>query len=663
MRWRGKGLGFASCHLHIYLAVWGLTCLLQVPAVTHARQHPLDALTADEINTTTELLRAEGQIDKETRLLSLTLEEPAKSVVLAWYPGDAVPRAARAVSRREGKTVEVLVDLVNKTILTRKEITQGQGPLNPTEVFRVTSLVRKDPRVIAQLAKRGITDPKQVTCGARTVGNFGREEERTRRLVKFDCFDLSQDRSNRYATPIEGLYITVDVDEEKILEVIDTGVVPTPPGTYPLVSEAVAKPKARQQITRSRPRRQPFTLDGSFVSWEKWRFHLRWDIRAGLIVSLVDYLDAGRKRSVLYQGHIAEIFVPYQDPSEGWYYRAFLDQGDYGLGVMSSPLVPGVDCPADAEFLSPTMMSFTGTARVLKNRICIFAWTTSEPIWRHGPRIASHPNVELVVRFIATVGNYDYLCDWVFDRKGNLTFRSGATGIDAVKGVTTKHLSEDTAAADTKWGPLIAPGRVGINHDHFFSLRLDVDIDGTKNRFVHDRLVVETPEEGRPRTSLWRVQPEVVKSDTEAKFRISNEQPRLWRVQSVEKTNALGSPTSYVLRPGINCLPLVDVGDSPLARALFANYQLWVTPYAPDERYAAGVNPNQSTPGEGLPAWTSHSRNLDGEDIVLWYTMGFHHVPSAEDWPVLNLGWHTVTLSPYNFFDHNPVKDPHLRDH
>jgi len=54
-----------------------------------------------------------------------------------------------------------------------------------------------------------------------------------------------------------------------------------------------------------------------------------------------------------------------------------------------------------------------------------------------------------------------------------------------------------------------------------------------------------------------------------------------------------------------------------------------VTPYAPEERYAAGNYPNQSPPGQGLPAWTSHSHNIQGEGIVLWYTMGFHHVPPA----------------------------------
>jgi primary-amine oxidase len=101
----------------------------------------------------------------------------------------------------------------------------------------------------------------------------------------------------------------------------------------------------------------------------------------------------------------------------------------------------------------------------------------------------------------------------------------------------------------------------------------------------------------------------------------------------------------------------MDVADPAFSRAQFANYHLWVTPYAPEERYAAGDYPNQSGPGVGLPAWTSHSRDIANQDLVLWYTMGFHHVPSSEDWPVYSLGWHAVTLTPYNFFDRNPALD------
>jgi primary-amine oxidase len=204
---------------------------------------------------------------------------------------------------------------------------------------------------------------------------------------------------------------------------------------------------------------------------------------------------------------------------------------------------------------------------------------------------------------------------------------------------------------------LVAPGLAGINHDHFFSIRLDLDIDGTTNRFVRDKLVAERQAHDSKRRSLWRVHRDVAKTDTAAKYRLSYDHPSLWRIENASAKNYLGYATSYAIKAGSNARPLVDEEDPPLSRAQFANYHLWVTPYDPEEMWAGGKFSNQSAAGAGLPAWTENKRDVEDTDIVLWYTMGFHHIPSSEDWPVYNLGWTGVTLRPYNFFDQNPAMD------
>ena len=55
-------------------------------------RHPLDALDADEITRAAAILRAGGHIDDETPILSLVLEAPDKSEVLAWNTGDEILR-------------------------------------------------------------------------------------------------------------------------------------------------------------------------------------------------------------------------------------------------------------------------------------------------------------------------------------------------------------------------------------------------------------------------------------------------------------------------------------------------------------------------------------------------------------------------------------------
>lgn len=637
-------------------------CFFLPWAATGAAQHPMDALEASEITAATAILRSAGHVDDKTLIASLTLLEPHKADVLAWKAGDSIPRRAKAVLRRAAATFETVVDLDTREILSNTEVHGAQPMVAFPEILSAIEITTADPRMRRALQKRGITDFAGLFCAPRTAGNFGATAEQTRRIVKVDCFDIRGVKSDVFAKPIEGLFATVDLDRGEVLEVTDLGVIPVPGGNSELDPASTGVRSGTRPIVQSAPEGSNITVDGSMVRWQNWSFHLRWEMREGVVVSLVNYQDGGRPRSVLYQGHLSEIFVPYQDPTEGWYYRNYMDAGDYGFGTMASPLVPGADCPGNAIYLSPVMANVAGGADVLDKRICIFEVAPGEPAWRHYDFITlaleSRPATQLVVRYIATVGNYDYILDWVFDQKGNITYRAGATGIDSVKGVAAQKLGDPTAVADTAYGTLISPGRVGVNHDHFLSVRLDLDVDGTANMFARNLLVPEKlPAQAHRRTSIWTTQEVAAKTDTEAKFRLSYERPAMWHVMNMNRRNATGYPVSYMIHPRGNALMVMDPDDPAASRAQFTNYHLWVTPYAPEERYAGGDYPNQSEPGQGLPAWTSHSRDIQNQDLVLWYTMGFHHVPSSEDWPVYNLGWHEVTLSPYNFFDRNPALD------
>jgi primary-amine oxidase len=48
---------------------------------------------------------------------------------------------------------------------------------------------------------------------------------------------------------------------------------------------------------------------------------------------------------------------------------------------------------------------------------------------------------------------------------------------------------------------------------------------------------------------------------------------------------------------------------------------------------------------------------IENTDIAAWYTMGFHHIPRPEDWPVLPTKWHEMKLWPLGFFERSPVID------
>jgi hypothetical protein len=73
---------------------------------------------------------------------------------------------------------------------------------------------------------------------------------------------------------------------------------------------------------------------------------------------------------------------------------------------------------------------------------------------------------------------------------------------------------------------------------------------------------------------------------------------------------------AYRLVPGTNIVPLADPGASIMKRAGFITNHLWVTPFDPAERYAAGDYPNQHPGGDGLPRYTAADRSLERTDLV-----------------------------------------------
>ena len=204
---------------------------------------------------------------------------------------------------------------------------------------------------------------------------------------------------------------------------------------------------------------------------------------------------------------------------------------------------------------------------------------------------------------------------------------------------------------------MVAEHTVAVNHDHFFSFRLDLDVDGRDNSFRGDRLTPQRLEGGGPRKSLWVVASQTADRERDAQLRIDLEKPALWRVINPNVLGPLGYPVSYQLRPRTNAVSLLSPEDFPQRRAGFTDYHLWVTPYDARERYAAGTYPNQSKGGDGLPRWTSGNRAIVNTDLVLWYTLGFHDVVRAEDWPVLPTSWTEFELRPFDFFERNPALD------
>jgi primary-amine oxidase len=273
--------------------------------------------------------------------------------------------------------------------------------------------------------------------------------------------------------------------------------------------------------------------------------------------------------------------------------------------------------------------------------------------WKHTDfrtgRAEVRRNRRLVISMIATVGNYDYGFYWNLYLDGSIEFEIKLTGILSTGAIAV--------GEDPVFGTTIAPGLMAPNHEHYFSVRLDMAVDGQRNNLFEVDSVSEPAGPTNPYGNAWRTRRRHLTSESEAQRLPDPLAGRSWLVSSADTETALGTRPSYKIEPGPYTAPLWQEGSEQADRGGFATRQLWATPYDPAQRFAAGEYVAQNPGPDGLVAYTAGDRSIVDSDLVVWYTVGAHHVVRPEDWPVMpvtKVGFH---LKPFGFFDGNPMLD------
>jgi primary-amine oxidase len=620
--------------------------------------HPLEGLKSQEYWTVYEVLQGTGKIDADTFCTSVLLHEPAKDNVLGWKAGEAFAREADVILLRKGVTIEVRVDIAGRKVEWWKERKDVQAATFDTEFLGLGEEMKKDPQLQAALVKHGVKDLTTVLCVPVPIGYFALPEQEGRRLFYGDCFDY-HGAFLTWGRPIDGLYFLVDAVERKLVKVIDEGATPVPQSAINF-QEAMGTPRpGTTPISIAQPLGPSFQIKDGEVSWQNWHFRVRLDTRLGPVLNLVRLEDGGRMRSVMYEGSMSELFVPYMDPATSWATRVFVDAGEFYPGGVLRMLRDGVDCPANAEYIDGLASNEHGIPVLLSREACLFERYSGDPAWRHfeDGTVWGRPTRELVLRTAAVIGNYDYMLDWRFEQDGSMRVAVGATGIIETKAAKTK-ISEKgmggmPGAAD-EFGRFVGENTIGVNHDHFFSYRLDMDVDGKNNSFMADRLKKRELPASTHRKSIWVAEPSIAKTERDAMMDIALDKPAMWMFVNPNVRGPLGYPTGYEIMPGITAASLLDAEDGVQKVGAFSSHQLWVTPYRAEELYASGVYPTSGKGDDGLAVWTQANRAIENTDIVAWYTLGFHHVPRAEDWPVMPVMWHDFVIRPFDFFGENP---------
>jgi primary-amine oxidase len=349
------------------------------------------------------------------------------------------------------------------------------------------------------------------------------------------------------------------------------------------------------------PRR--FTIDKAFdyadadgPQQTRWVVTGCVDDRYGLVIGTTTFHPyPGRPVQVFHDARVAEIFVAYHDGQ-----ARFFDIGDFSNGLMT---LTATDCPMAGGLRANQLV-----CREFRDRG--LAWKTDTGARR---------GRELVIWGVLRAANYKDVLEWTFRDDGTVLGRVGPTGHNLAH-------------------------RHDVTHSHTVYWRLDVDLAGAAGDSARVQTHVERFREpglaGRvatDRATPVRQERGIPWNDTQ--FTMLKLQDATLR-----NRNAVPKPGGYLL--------IGQRAGTARHQEPFTHHDFWVT-RAPASKSGGG-----ELLVRDLPAYVADQQDVDGEDLVVWYSTTLHHVERDEDddGPT-QIVWVGFLMLPFDLFDRSPLAE------
>ncbi|OAA57841.1 copper amine oxidase 1 [Akanthomyces lecanii RCEF 1005] len=257
---------------------------------------------------------------------------------------------------------------------------------------------------------------------------------------------------------------------------------------------------------------------------------------------------------------------------------------------------------------------------------------------------------KLIIQFILTLGNYEYIFAYHLDLAGGIYLEARPTGIMSPVAID--------AGKTSPYGTVVGPGVLAQNHQHIFAVRIDAAVDGHANTVtVEESLPMPMEPTRNPYGNGYRVESTTIKNSTYVDA--APMRNRIIKISNPSKKNPVsGRPVAYKFSPPATQLLLADPASDIARRAKYAQHHVWVTRHADYEYWAGGEFTNMSREEEG-GCFDAAARqdSVENGDVVVWAVFGFTHSPRVEDWPVMPAERFTLHLRPVDFFNSNPALD------
>ena len=402
--------------------------------------------------------------------------------------------------------------------------------------------MKRDPGFQEALAKRGVTDFEAVQVDAWPAGNFGAPGGAGPAARPLPGLRPPAPRRQRVGAPGRRADRARRPDDARGVRIDDHGVVPIPRGVRELrrgggdrrrPPAARRHPPARDQPaggTELRPRRARVCggRTGSSASASP-RARVWSSTRSPTTTS-----DA--RRPILYRASLSEMVVPYGDPSPTHFFKNAFDAGENGVGIARHSLTLGCDCLGEIRYLDAALADGDGEPvddpeRDLHprggHRGALEAHRLAHRRGRGPPRppagdLLVLDDRQLRLRLLLVLLHQDGSISYEVKLTGSALDRRRAPG------------------EQPRHGVLVAPGLNAMVHQHFFNVRLDLDVDGAR-QLGRTRSTTESTPAGPENPTATRSRSGAKPLRTEAEARRRSIRRRRAGGRSSTRTSATGS--------------------------------------------------------------------------------------------------------------------------
>lgn len=354
-----------------------------------------------------------------------------------------------------------------------------------------------------------------------------------------------------------------------------------------------------------------YAINATLPSGAAWTMCWEHSLQNGISLHHIAYqAKQGNQQQILFRAELAQVHVPYDDNGARYH-----DISDYGFGERNLLELNEKTCP------NGTLIEYYG-----KPVLCQQILPRGEEFRSQTTSVKGY---KLSIFSISQIGSYNYIPRWEFFDNGTMEFAVGATGA----------LQRFTAGSQSDLGWPIAPDKIGISHLHNFFWRLDFDLAGNgSNDYIEEINFVRE-------NSGLKAKHEILHLETGRD--VNPETMRTWIIADKELKNNANSPIAYEIQLHQSGQRDVGPDEEP-----FTKHDIYFTKAKECERFASR-NGTVDYCAKDLAGYLN-GEALD-EDLIVWPTTSFYHIPRAEDAPNMNLHWSGIRLKPFDWHNSNPL--------